>query len=545
MKIEQKLLEELQVKWDSKKTLNALNDCDEVYEKLLTLLAEKLNSYHQEALSIQFYRLTLGFWLQSFIHIVYDHFLGIQQTNSQQQLAQIELTEQVVSWHHLDQVKHHCGYPSDTWQRQLYVSVAREMLKLGSTRQNAFFSNELQNFSHQAIELNSLKWRVWKKLQKLFNPQITICNPYMKISGRWNLMLFHLLTFRSWIWDNFERPYSVNYAIDSEFRKHHFLKAEEEFTTIVGQLIFLYLPAIFLEGFQEFRQKVKQMELPKTQVYYSANSILFDSIFQFHVAEHRSQCRLLLHQHGGHYGTSKFLILEEHERSVCDYFYTWGWKDQTNDKVKHLPPPTFHIVHSKNKRGILFMLGRTPRFTYRLHLEFNPIKQKKDYENSILFLQKIPDDFDLLIRPWPADMGWNFSKMLQDAKIQFAVDDFSQKSLFHMGQRKLVVMNEACTGFLETLASNVPTIVFHSIEPHAFRKEALPYIQQLESVGIFYTSPISAAEQVKQVYPDVESWWNQPEIQKARQEFIYQYARLSQNWLKDWKQEFCRVLKEN
>ena len=542
MKIEQT---KLQVEWNSQNTLDALHHCTQVYEEALVLLSEKLNTYHQENLPTQFYRIILGNWLQALIHIVYDHFLGIQQTNSQKQLSKIELTEQILSWNYCDQVKHHFGFPCDLWHCQLYVCIAREMLNLGSSRQDISFSDEPQNFSDQAIELNSLKWRIWKRLQQFFNPQITICNPYLKISNKWKLMSFHLLTFKDWIWDYFQRPYSIQYSIDAEFRKDNFLEMQGNFSSLFGQLIFVYLPAIFLEGFQEFRQKVKQMNLPKTSIYYSAGGIHFNSIFQFHIAEHRNQSKLLLHQHGGYYGTSRFLTIEEHEKSVSDYFYTWGWQDQSHKSVKYLPPPTFEIIHSSNKQGILLMLGNSPRFVHRIQLELNPIQRQKEHQNAISFLKEIPDDFDLLIRPYLADWGWNFPKMLQDANIQFSLDDFSQKSLFHMGQRKLVVINEACTAFLETLSSNVPTVVFHSLEPTSFREETLPYMQKLESVGILHTHPLSAAEHVKQIYPDVENWWNQSEVQEVRQEFIYNYARLSPHWLKDWKQEFRRVLKEN
>ena len=43
-----------------------------------------------------------------------------------------------------------------------------------------------------------------------------------------------------------------------------------------------------------------------------------------------------------------------------------------------------------------------------------------------------------------------------------------------------------------------------------------------------------AAEKVNEICGDVEGWWRQSHIQKAREEWCWQYARTSKNWRWEW-----------
>ena len=53
---------------------------------------------------------------------------------------------------------------------------------------------------------------------------------------------------------------------------------------------------------------------------------------------------MICRQHGGNYGQNELIFEEKHEIKICDYFYTWGWKDR-NKKVL----PFFGIIEPKLK----------------------------------------------------------------------------------------------------------------------------------------------------------------------------------------------------
>lgn len=55
--------------------------------------------------------------------------------------------------------------------------------------------------------------------------------------------------------------------------------------------------------------------------------------------------------------------------------------------------------------------------------------------------------------------------------------------------------------------------------------------------------PGSAAAKVNEIFNDPASWWNQSEIQKAKDEFCFQFARTSDKWLDEWKEELNSLRK--
>ena len=71
---------------------------------------------------------------------------------------------------------------------------------------------------------------------------------------------------------------------------------------------------------------------------------------------------------------------------------------------------------------------------------------------------------------------------------------------------------------------------------------ALPFIDKLEMVGILHRSGVTAARFVAGILNNTEIWWNQPDIQAVRQDFIDHYANFSPDWKQQWEREFEAVL---
>jgi putative transferase (TIGR04331 family) len=61
------------------------------------------------------------------------------------------------------------------------------------------------------------------------------------------------------------------------------------------------------------------------------------------------------------------------------------------------------------------------------------------------------------------------------------------------------------------------------------RESAKPYYQILVDSGIVHLSPDSVAQKVNSIWDDVDGWWSQSKVQKARKIFCARYARVSNN----------------
>ncbi len=64
--------------------------------------------------------------------------------------------------------------------------------------------------------------------------------------------------------------------------------------------------------------------------------------------------------------------------------------------------------------------------------------------------------------------------------------------------------------------------------------QAEPFFDNMKKVGILWETGHQAAQKVNEIWDNVDEWWNQPKIQKARKEWAWNYARSNKNWRRDW-----------
>ena len=62
------------------------------------------------------------------------------------------------------------------------------------------------------------------------------------------------------------------------------------------------------------------------------------------------------------------------------------------------------------------------------------------------------------------------------------------------------------------------------------------YFDEIASVGIFHHSSESAAWQLNKISNNPLQWWMKNDVQRARERFVQQYVRVSDNWQRDWKE---------
>ena len=56
-------------------------------------------------------------------------------------------------------------------------------------------------------------------------------------------------------------------------------------------------------------------------------------------------------------------------------------------------------------------------------------------------------------------------------------------------------------------------------------------------MGIYHTTPESAANHLNDVIKDIDSWWNDISVQNARKKFLANFGSSSKEWVKAWKAE--------
>ena len=75
-------------------------------------------------------------------------------------------------------------------------------------------------------------------------------------------------------------------------------------------------------------------ENPRT--IFTSSAWAYDDLFKIWTAEKvENGSKLIIGQHGGHMGVSKFSFYEDYQMKISDTFLSWGW---SSNVYKHVKP---------------------------------------------------------------------------------------------------------------------------------------------------------------------------------------------------------------
>jgi putative transferase (TIGR04331 family) len=79
------------------------------------------------------------------------------------------------------------------------------------------------------------------------------------------------------------------------------------------------------------------------------------------------------------------------------------------------------------------------------------------------------------------------------------------------------------------MAMNIPTVIFWNPEHWELKGDATKYMKDLEEVGIFHSSPMSAVSHIERIWDSVPDWWESDSVQEAKIRFCQKYSYLPDN----------------
>lgn len=255
-------------------------------------------------------------------------------------------------------------------------------------------------------------------------------------------------------------------------------------------------------------------------------------------------------QHGGHYGTGKFAANEEHEIQIADRYYSWGWKYQGVGTIRPMPSgKLIGNIDYQQYGKILIVLMELPRYHYL------------SYAAAIAgqYLYYLDDLFDLLggitpdlkervrVRTYPHDYGWGVKKRISDMGFANLLDseaDLRKGFRRRLGECRLCVTTYNATTYLETMTLNFPTLIYFDPEYWEVNEMALPFFNVLERAGILHYSAGSLAAKIEEVQDNTMVWWMGDDVQRAKNEFVNQFANSSDSFVHDWRDEIKSLLSE-
>ena len=505
----------------------------ELFERLLIELSTELNKVHGVSFSLRYWRIVIGPWLIMFLPTIFDRWKCIDMAITNFSVTNTKINKEI-DLNYVPQCMEDFSNMavSDLWNHAIYSSI----LKFINFKNISFIKNQkkIANNKLPIILVNRNKYykikRIIKYLMPFFsrNRSIFFIATYLG-----NLNLIKLQLRLGQMPQAFEEKHSSNLSCKKLFRSMRLsgFESNSRFEQFLKEVIPLQIPISYLEGYKELSELTTKIRWPKNpKVIWTSTSYFMNEVFKFWAAEKVDNgVPLVIGQHGGHYGQGLFSFSEYHELKICDHYLSWGWQD-LDDKV--IPVGALiSPIKNKNKKiqnkSTLLLISSAPRYSFGL-MSMPISGQWVDYfDNQMEFYENLPKNIsnNVTVRLYPHDYEWSqFSRWrdrFPNSKIDECKVDFNKV----LANTKLFISGWNSTTYLQSMMSNIPTVIFWDSKYFELRDSSTELFDQLRKVGIFHDNPTSAVRHVDYIYNDIDAWWNRSDVVLARNEFTNKYAR--------------------
>ena len=525
------------MRWDKSDHARAFTMLDQVDLPVRTYVKELLDEYHGEHRPQRYYDILLGYWLQWLAHATIVA-LDLPREADEENRQNISLTCFRTEGEFSERVSND----------ERFHALLRTLLE-NSENRPVDFDHPTIVFKYVSPSAGGMVRRLVKRcLAKVgADDAILVCLPYAKCS-KLDWITFVFQARKVMRWDDLDGPipsFAVN--IDSDWRLAKYRSTYVDpgsLLSAIKRLVPLLIPVAYLEAFGELRRTVMRSRIGKPQGFYSANALYGHLPFKLLAAEHQQTALILSHQHGGSFGMDLRHAPEEYERSVSDFFYTWGWGGRGRG-TRDLSPPSFKKIKRSGRWKLMLCLADFPKTNYRI--QFFPAGDgaNKTIEDTLNFARglSVNEGEAILVRPHSSDYGRGWIDQLRRLLPTAQLDDFGKRAIERFAASQIVFHNYISTGWLESIWLDVPTLALYDPQAYAFRNDALHHVTLLERFGLLHQSGVSAAQFYTSIREDIDGWWNQSDFRRARADFSDQYIRVRADWKMEWTREFAWLLK--
>jgi putative transferase (TIGR04331 family) len=527
---------------------NAARICNSVYEQLLGNLGEALNALHSRQHSNRYWRILFGPWLHHYITMMYDLLTRVDQAlESHPALTSLGLSDEsfVVP---ADTAEFIFLMKEDSYCLQLCTRVMRFAGIPMETKPYVVGDEVTRQRANTARLSVFLKW-VSNLLLRMSSSReaVLLKSSYFPHSTELKLFLQTGLSAR-----RMSAPKVLVPRVPVQLEMRHLLRSRigesTRFEQLLRETIPLDMPQSLLESYAVLGDQTRRIYREYPKAIFTANGLYEDEAFQRFAAGAADQGTLLLGTpHGTRYGVPAWMFAEEHETSICDRYYSWGW-ERSNCHARVIPMPAGKLIGREEigadnmREGILWATTAAPRWLREFPFTPEMFSGYLDWQQIFLGSLDTLVKPHVRLRPHREDQGWDIVMRLQRSFPDLAVETWAVPFAERLRKCRLYVCDHCSTTFGESLAADQPTVLFWKDEAHELRPEAQPVFDLLRRAGILYHDPLEAAACVNRIYGDVEAWWNDPERQYARRQFCNSFARTAPDAIKLWSREFRDVL---
>ena len=537
----------------------AANYLEDYSERLIKVLSKELNKIHKTNFSTKFWSIILMPWLISLLQVFFERYLRLKKNIENEDSYEIRLIKFKNSITIKDTIDFYDLVKNPKFNHYLYslliISLKKESLSINIEEEIFFQDSKYSAYIHFKYFIRNLK----RKLMRYIGLRLSSLNQ-VYIDGVNGLSIRDLsyISAHSFIKtsaDSVNKESIIKQINDIERRgnKINFPNTlsdksvrKDEFEVFVAENISLFLPTMVTKRFSRFVAETKSFfsSMPKTVNTFILGPLLggYDPMKFITSFFTEFGGKLVISQHGSNFGyLESFPKMSAIEYSRADLFLTWGWKRHSDYQVNAFPltsPLLGKLANNRVKQRKERVILITNTFSLFADT-FSSLPQPEnvaDYVNSkFSFFSNINKSIlsNTYYRPYSSEF---FAKEEQ-RKLQ---NDFPKIKIFKgnltnfISKSRFVVIDHPGTSMLEAFAIDVPTLLFWDKDQFGFSKEAQPYFDSLEKVGILHYSPESAADFLNKHWHEYHKWWENHEVRTSLKEFCLNFALKEESWKEDW-----------
>jgi len=515
-----------------------------LFEKLYPLL----NSLHCVNHSPRYWRILIGHWLRRQVEVTINRSRTLENCVKKYRPSKIAFcingARSLCSQNTEEALR---ALASDDWNELFFLEIYKELIesgKLDSYPEKITIEFNQPEVGAKKPVASSFLRKVLTKAYQIAGvvlPRFAgkhdafIVNSYL---SKWMELKLQLRMFQVpqfWIKNNPEIKKSRNKEMRNSLSNQLLLEIKEDSNLsrhyMHAKLLVECMPLCYMEAYSEYSKAARNLKWPMSPRFiFTSNNFDTDESFKFWTASKvETGIPYYVGAHGN-YGVTKFDINPGIEEITSDKFLTWGWRDGLK---QHTPAYVFTIAgrnkvkHCKDGGLLLVQVCEPHRMwtwdaTYE-HAEY--------VANQYKFVSLLDNDAraKLTVRLHSGHVHSRWSDIERwcdfDKDIQLDLGRYRMRDI--LTQYRLVVHSYDSTGIVETLAQNIPTMMFWLGEYEMTRDSALPFYKILHEAGILHFSATEITEKINSIWHDVDAWWYSDAVQTARSKFCSQYGRMS------------------
>jgi putative transferase (TIGR04331 family) len=513
------------------------------YEQMLVNVAQSLNSLHAVKKDLRYWRLLLGPALYTLVAHLYDRWSALLSVDKRayKYIPHFECAGYRFTPEKLldvdpdsDDYNHYLLANAAKYMQLNVEFLTKERKAVNSALETRGNSSSVQIKSSAPFASKVLQHagKLWNAHRSRQNSKVFITKSYLPPHVELLLSISLGATFAAHTisWDSSK-------TINKDARKSIRLggRPSNSFEEYLCAMISKLIPKAYIEDYEIVQNLWIERNWPnRPEVIFTSTAFQFDEVFQHYAATmQETGTSLVVGQHGGVTGISKWSWGATHQLEISDKFLSWG-KRSFRKNVE----PSFvltnlgrHIRYNSQSNELLLVTVPMRRYPHKSNAWPVGFSQAKEFLNSqIQFNKTLKQEITRTLKlriPVKTDKHYKsgfvnaWTSNFTNIKIDPSITSFWAE----LKKARLLVYTYNSTGYLQSLSMNFPTIIFWDTENFESNDDFERALLNLEKVGIFFRKGVDAANHINIIWPNVLNWWQSYEVQAAVNQFCNEFAR--------------------